>query len=261
MKPINFIIPNLNRRSDRFAECTRLLKVSNVPDHNIRRFTAHDHLDYNAYAEASVAIHNEFGELPAWLCEPLWNASKSNFCWNWTWYSILHTISMSNQHHFYVLLVDDIYLQIDYFRLRKLINTLYLPEKHHKFIVFLGHLHPSAEPCHDYVQHITEFQHGIPGKSDAATLYTTGGAHFMMQQANQLQNHVLRNQSPIILDPWILCVTLRQRIRREPNLQTGIFSCSDKLTLIDSDIPGVFTYYNSGLTDFTQNRDEIPRQT
>lgn len=253
MREIHFLIANLDRRPDRYAECTRRLREFNVPDENIIRCPAHDHLVYDQYEQAAAAITHEFNDLPHWLSWQLWELSKSNFCWAWTWYSILHKITTSDPTCFYILLVDDCCLYINYHELQKLINRLYNEQPHSIFIVFLGFLHRNYNrTCHNaYVQNVPEFFHGTAGGSDSGTLYAPRGAQFMMTKANQLQK-----SRPMIYDSYGVSCELHATIHRNP--PSGIFTCSDKLTLSRKSLFGVIDYYPETSTDPTQNRLEIP---
>lgn len=152
-----------------------------VPSVNITRFSAYDHRDYTTYDYAKHAAKEKFGgKLPPFLNRDYWH--KSEYCWLWTWYTIIHKVSHF-EHGFYLVLVDDCEIKISYGVLCRNIQQLKRVSNNEIRIISLELR--VFRVCRKTVRDNDIFQYGLAGRGDMGIIYTPIGAQFMLEWANK----------------------------------------------------------------------------
>lgn len=208
------IIPNLNRRSEKWYACRKRLLARGVPDANIIRFAAHDHQDYNNFDDVTRDVARQFdGIIPSYLEKEHRDKLKSHYCWLWTWYSIIHKIS-HEEYGFYLLLIDDCELLIDYDDLCKNLQLLRNISQHPIRIIQLKTQQGLVKHIGDIVEAAPLFQYGLACQSDSGTIFTSEGAQFMLDWANTNSD---------VRDPYKLMSGLSDELN-----QHGVFAISEQ---------------------------------
>ena len=214
------IVPNLDRRQDRWNDCFDGLQRVGVPRPVITRHSAHDYKEIESYPEPT--LRRQFGSVPAWLNEGKWNYSASNFAWCWTWYEILERISRSTTPNtLYMILIDDMQLLMPYDQLTHLITEL---AAHHTVnAIFAGrhYREPKEKPIAP-IKDNPAFQFGVYAPSDYGTIFSPNGAAAMIQWANLIAEPY---------DPWKLTIQIKHYLNNPNYIHlNGIFSPSDLFT-------------------------------
>ncbi len=115
------IVPNLDRRPDRWYTCLgALLALEYKPDF-IQRFSAHDGNDYESSDAARAAAAKHFSN-SRYLCTN--RLGTHYFCWSWTWYEILSQIADGVHGDLVLVLIDDIRPRHIFGQMLKFINEL-----------------------------------------------------------------------------------------------------------------------------------------
>ena len=214
---LQIIVPNLDRRTDRWNACFSKLESAGVPRPVITRHSAHDYKDIESYPES--ALRRQFGSVPAWLNEEKWNYSASNFAWCWTWYEILERISRcTTPNTLYMILIDDMQLLMPYEQLTH--STSALAAHYTVNAIFAGrhYREPEGKPIVP-IKDNPAFQFGAHAPSDCGTIFSPNGATAMIQWAN------LFADSP---DAWNLSANLIKYLNNPNYIHlNGIFSPSD----------------------------------
>ena len=176
------IVPNLERRTDRWLTCLGVLLGQGVPPDRIIRFCAHDGKDYDTVQQAKEDALSQYDS------NYLRNRSPhvaSRFCWQWTYYSILHAIAngVVDSSIPSMILVDEVVILATTF---DLIRDQLKHLSHRDALLRIVQYNISAFgdtmfPLKDLkpVNGLPGFQHGIGGMGDRATVFTPAGAgHF-----------------------------------------------------------------------------------
>lgn len=193
---LNVIVPNLDRRSDRWKHVTAHLVERGVPENRIKRFPSFDGRNYISLFMAQEAARSYFnGELPAYLKRTGAPRTATEYCWNWTWYSILWHISTAPIDHeapFTLVLIDDHQLLIDYDELVGEISLL-LEHGEAPDIIQLSIPNPkhySYKAGRPAVTPSSRLLRGMGGRSDSGVVMSASGARTLMRCAND-QNKTL----------------------------------------------------------------------
>ena len=187
MTNIFVVVPNLDRRPDKWMVCRERLLMQGIPDTHIIRYPAIDGREYynENDAEDSRALIEQIGRtwtpIPAWLNHPTFYISE--LAWNYTWYMCLETIAQSPASNYYILLIDDCELKIGYSELCEHIGNLSRVSKHNLLIVQLSI--PRHPCCRKLVGGCDVFQHGLGGTCDMALLFSPVGASYLRHYANR----------------------------------------------------------------------------
>ena len=114
---LQIIVPNLDRRPDRWKHCRESLIDHGVPSDNIHRFSALDGLKYlpscgnhQCLSLIEKAAERYVGYLPLCLQNRL-GMFLPEYAWLVTWYACLERISNSDEGEYICLLIDDWVLQ------------------------------------------------------------------------------------------------------------------------------------------------------
>lgn len=217
---LQIIVPNLERRTDRWNACFSKLESAGVPRPVITRHSAHDYKEIESYPES--ALRRQFGSVPAWLNEDKWNYSASNFAWCWTWYEILEHISRcTTPNTLYMILIDDMQLLMPYEQLTH--STTALAAHHTVNVIFAGRhwLEPEEKPI-VRIKDNPAFQFGLYAPNDSGTIFSPNGATAMIQWANLIAEPY---------DPWKLTIHIKHYLNNPNYIHlNGIFSPSDLFT-------------------------------
>ncbi len=98
------IVPNLDRRADRWYTCLGALLILEYRRETIIRFSAHDGNDYESFDSARRAATTQFPD-STYLREN--SLGKHYYCWSWTWYDIMTQIANDGHGDLVIFLVDD----------------------------------------------------------------------------------------------------------------------------------------------------------
>lgn len=177
------IVPNLDRRRDRWSACHERLIEKGVPDHKIIRFSAFDYQSFDSVSHAKETAKHYFGEdMPKHLEEvnlPDYNVSI--FAWLFTWHAILWQIAQSVHDHYYLLLIDDCYIRLTYGQLCYSIHTI----NNHATnpIKMLQTCRNPFQPVrtHPTFDPINIWQTGLTERSDIAVIYSHLGARLAIE--------------------------------------------------------------------------------
>ena len=100
------IVPNLDRRPDRWRCCRGILLEQGTPRDKIERFSAFDMLEFRGLPDSAQrfreSLIGQFGSIPRWLDKESLDGESS---WPRTWYTILKEIASGTEN--VLLLIDD----------------------------------------------------------------------------------------------------------------------------------------------------------
>ena len=173
------IVPNLERRTDRWLLCLGALLGQGVSPERIIRFCAHDGRDYSTVEEARDAALRQFDS--PFLQRVLSNV-PSNFCWRWTYYNILHLIASSelrNPRIPILVLIDDTAVRFTYREIENHLDRVTQESDEFCMIQYnIARFGDKRFPLEDLLKlnEATGFQRGIGGMGDRATIFTKTGA-------------------------------------------------------------------------------------
>ena len=127
-----FLVPNLDKRSDRWEHCRHSLISNGVPSANIYRFAALDGLQYlppcgnhQCLSLIEKAAADYVGRLPLCLRNRI-GMYLPEYAWLVTWYACLKRISLFCEPEYVCLLIDDWILRdTSYRQLLDFINVLH----------------------------------------------------------------------------------------------------------------------------------------
>lgn len=198
------VVPNLDRRPNRWNVCQSLLLQAGTPPENIIRIASKDGSDYGSINEIKLDAQNYFGTLPEWLEHNPHRNLTTEVAWNYTWYICLETISNFSEGDYGLLLIDDIKLLVSFSEL--VTHVARLARKHP--IKMIG-----ISLC-DSIRHRrlipdTPFQFGLTTELDTGNIFSPAGARFYQDYANR---------NCMLDDPLIL----QQKLVHSPHI-TGIF--------------------------------------
>lgn len=248
MIALKILIPNLNRRQDKWNSCYKTLKNKGVPDSCIIRVSSYDWRDYfdgqnycNLTLAKSAAIVTFNGTLPKCLSSDKDTHSSvhylGEFAWKWTWYRCLNILARLNSHEYGLLLLDDVDLLVPF---NQLMSNLKLLNATHKIRMIQLTLPVGRQSmkCRRIVPENPVFQFGLNGKFDIATIYSSHGASFMMDYANE---------HPHYRDSCFLTAKLQNE-----SDQTGLFAIS----ALWPNITGFARWHRGRPTGDISDRDE-----
>lgn len=192
---IHFLIPNLERRTDRWKFCHDSLVKRGVPIEHITRFIAFDGLDYldankdhsNLSLLKGKVAELLDGDLPPFIANTYERNNLTHHAWNCTWYFGLSEIARHTD--FVCWLVDDHVLQVDYNDLLADVNILNDTAKKdrtafHAVQLFFNFLDPIVFEG-QAVYACPHFQYGYGSRDDAAVIYSPQGAQWALDYGNQ----------------------------------------------------------------------------
>ena len=188
MGEFNIIVPNLDRRPDRWYACFGGLFALGFPVEKLTRFSAHDHTEYDSIDTAKAVALKQFPEAPYLRYNV---AAKGYFCWSWTWYEIMTQIAMgSNDDDYTLLLVDDYTMRVTYREVREHIVRLSKCDGQRKMIQYAyndqipGGQREDGFELDDFVEG-TPFRRGLSHSGDVANVFTRVGAQEILTVANK----------------------------------------------------------------------------
>lgn len=191
---LNVVVPNLDRRQDRWYFCLGWLKARGFSDANIERFSAHDGDDYENIEAAREAALKQFPN-SAYLDQ---NVAKHYYCWSWTWYDIMTNIAAQSQEGIFTLaLVDDWIANFNYDEICEHIRFLRGECDSLKMIQYVessqvpGHYKDEPLlPVGDVVPGLPYYRRGLTKSGDAANMLSPVGAREILAVANQPERGV-----------------------------------------------------------------------
>lgn len=185
---LNVVVPNLDRRQDRWYFCLGWLRARGFPDENIERFSAHDGNDYATRDDARLAALKQFPN-SMYLDQ---NVAKHYYCWSWTWYDIMTKIAAQPDGTCTLLLVDDWRLRFSHDtvckqikRLREECNALKMIQYVHSSQAPEGYEDEPPLPIGEVVPRLPYFRRGLTTSGDAANILSPVGAREILAVANQ----------------------------------------------------------------------------
>lgn len=208
MNGIQFIIPNLDRRPDRWEWCRESLLLQGVPAENIIRFSTIDGLRYvtddGDHRNLSVlqrALSKQFGGLPPCLRKPI-DMVLTQYAWFASWYAMLDMISQMPDDKYACWLMDDYAIHVRYDDLLKWANILSQVTKRSwrtLYAIQLCH-YTNAETYRGVsVAECPRFQYGLSTPDDAAVICTPQGAKWMMNYINyRARVHRTQKLDPVL---------------------------------------------------------------
>ena len=193
VEKIQFLIPNLNRRPDRWEWCRESLLSQGVPGDNIIRFPTFDGLCYVAsdgdHRNLTVlqnALSNHFGCLPLCLRKPV-DMVLTQYAWFASWYAMLDRISQMPDNEYACWLMDDYAIHVPYDHLLHFATILSRVAKRAWRTLYAIQLSHYTHPETYRGLAVTEcprFQYGLSSPDDAAMICTPRGAKWMMHYIN-----------------------------------------------------------------------------
>ena len=183
---IQFLVPNLDRRPDRWHTCLGALLANYYPDKRIIRFSAHDATHYNSFEDARNHAAKQF---------PHSNYIRHNklpagyYCWSWTWYDIMTQIAHGNHGELALLMIDDFTIDCRYRKLERYINIL---KKHGPIKCVQLAIDSQRAPNYQKRDPLpigekvpfAPFFHGIHASGDFANLFSPTGAREILNVAD-----------------------------------------------------------------------------
>ncbi|MDE0298609.1 MAG: hypothetical protein OXN17_08260 [Candidatus Poribacteria bacterium] len=189
MTDFNIVVPNLDRRPDRWYSCYGALLALGFPVKRLHRFSAHDHVNYDSREQAKAAATKQFPN-----SEYLRNVSleKGYYCWSWTWYDIMTQIADGSDDSVYTLfLIDDYTMMVTYSEVLehiRLLSSCGVPLKMIQYA--FNDQRPGFEP-QDSLEpgepvERTALHRGLSHSGDAANLLTPLGAKEILNLADNI---------------------------------------------------------------------------
>lgn len=181
---LNCIIPNLDRRTDRWELRLNDLTAKGFPRRRFRRFPSFDGRRYATLDDAKSAATEYFkGTLPPYL--DLEKRYLADYCWHWTWYAIISRIARRRRNVLTLFVIDDWTVSATFSELEDWAARLQ-QELERLDILQLsipGEGHESRRigtPIHG----IPTFQHGLGGRCDCAIILSPKGARRLRRYAD-----------------------------------------------------------------------------
>ena len=181
MNECKVIVPNLDRRPDRWRWTMATLTAQGVPRNKIERFASFDGLEFLRHPDAvdrmRMVIRDQFGKMPSWL-----KIAREIREWSWarTWYTIMTRIMRGTEPA--IVMVDDTSLSFTYDDICMHLETLGKEEYPLAAIQYKAH-NTFIPNCRltERLSLIPEMQYGFYGVGDSINLYTPLGAQKMLE--------------------------------------------------------------------------------
>lgn len=177
-------VPNLDRRQDRWYACLGALLALDYPPRCIKRISAHDG---NLYVDEDHARHNARQQFQNTRFIAENRLGRHYYCWAWTWYEIVVSISVQPSNSYHLVIIDDWTIKLRFGELWHIVNYV---RDGLKMIQFQE---SNATPK----QHTpigpgslvdnTPLRHGLTHAGDLVTLFTPDGARDIIQLVNRPQ--------------------------------------------------------------------------
>ena len=189
MSDFNIVVANLDRRPDRWYSSYGALFALGFPVERLRRFSAHDHINYRGLKEAKEAATKQYPNSTY-----LRNISLETgyYCWSWTWYDIMTQISEGCDDSVYTLfLIDDYTMRVTYSEVLEHIRLLSSCGAPLKMIQYISNpQRPGFEPEDSFepgaLVEGTTFRRGLSHSGDLANLFSPSGAKEIVDLADHL---------------------------------------------------------------------------
>lgn len=209
---ILFVVPNLERRPDRWEWCRDSLLSQGVPEAHIIRFPAFDglryvdeHGDHRNLSIIQNMLSQYFGCLPRCL-RYRYNMMLTQYAWCSTWYAMLDKIAKMPTNEHICWLIDDFTISVPYETLLRYVNILSeVATRAWRTLFAIQLCHYTHEETYTGVPvaECSQFQYGFSTPDDGAMICTPRGATWLM---NYLNNIVLKGIGP---DPVICLATIK----------------------------------------------------
>lgn len=189
MTDFNIIVPNLDRRPDRWYSNYGALLALDFPVERLRRFSAHDHVNYRDTAQAKEAATKQFPD-SAYLRDI--SLGKGYYCWSWTWYEIMTHIAEGSDDSVYTLfLLDDYAMKATYPEVLEHIRLLSSCDAPVKMIQYISNPQRPGREAEDSLEpgtlvEGTTLHRGLTHSGDAANLFTPSGAKEILNLADDI---------------------------------------------------------------------------
>lgn len=178
---LHAVIPNLNRRPERWIPChQKLLRDADFPAAQIQRFSAFDYKDFADLREAKKSAATRFYGLPPALSRE--DMVSSNFCWLFTWYAMMEQISLGAPDEYYLMMLDDCAIHLDYEKLRTSIDVL--SKNVAAPVIIQLSRNPRKMQHRRMVAALDIWQYGLCGRTDAGYILSPEGATTIIKRAN-----------------------------------------------------------------------------
>ena len=184
MNGYKVIVPNLDRRPDRWKWCVKNLLEQGVPRDKIERFSAFDGLDYKGLPDwqrlFSDSLRAQFGTIPFFLNK---KGREGSWAWARTWYTIIKRIADGSDTA--LVLVDDRAAMFAYGETCRHLEIL--NRQAHRLAMVQYSCHTGYVRTYRRsirLDDIPEMQYGLYGCGDSVVLYTPLGARKMLDFIN-----------------------------------------------------------------------------
>ena len=203
------IVPNLDRRTERWCPCYERLLEAGFPPDTVQRFSAFDYKEFVDLDEAQGYMAQIFDGLPSAISRR--DMKLSNFCWLSTWYAMMRRISCAPLGEYWLTILDDHMLTITYNQLRQSIDAFNSDGTPATIIQVTRN--PGKLQCRPMIAELDIWQHGLCGRTDSANILNVDGACTLIRQSNAT--------------PIFVPADAFERISYEDD-QTGYYSLSAK---------------------------------
>ena len=184
------VIPNLDRRHDRWLICLGALTAFDFPSRRIRRFSAHDGQLYSSFEDARDDAGTQFPGATFIVNNNY--IGRHYYCWAWSWYDIMSMIADGAYGDYVLVLVDDCCPAYPHERLCNYLQTLVELTDELRCIQFSPNDQVPVKPDTpvpegDIIDGLP-FRRGITSSGDTMNLVTPAGAEEILNSANSIPN-------------------------------------------------------------------------
>ena len=232
---LSVIVPNLDRRPDRWEVCYAALIRSGFAHIEIERWPALDGSQWQNTSDALIDRWKHYdGNVPPFLFKENW--STGNYGWSCTWYSILEHIATLRPSQLKLIIQDDYRLlhpEKDASVLRSILEMILEDERQFKFLQMCPRSLPSiwgqetgkcrVIPYPQLHPKLAEVYCGTSGAGDAAWICSPAGAKAVMDCANEFPNKA----TEVVFDYF-----------SETQDQAGCYSTTESWAFMSNDING-----------------------
>lgn len=176
------IIPNLDRRPDRWRWCLETLLEQGTPKDSIERFSAFDGTEWSSIEEAHAKMERlHGGKLPRYLLSR--DRLLTNYAWRCTWYTILLKVAKGNDTA--LVMIDDWSAPFDFETICRHIQIL--NDQPYPLLMVQYNWHKGTHESssrRSKLERAPELEIGLRGAGDSAVLFTPPGAQRMIEFTN-----------------------------------------------------------------------------
>lgn len=193
---IRVIIPNLDRRPDRWECCLNSLRAQNVPEQNIQRFAAVDGLDFvnDKGDHGDLTLIDRYMKRRLGAAIPPFLANHepkvlTAYAWKCTWLLAVTSVLQFSDSELACVMIDDHIINIDYAELLGFANSLVNVCFRDGVPFLCTQLSQTAKGNHPdrIIPECTTFQRGFATPCDGGILYSAAGARLALDLSNNIE--------------------------------------------------------------------------